>query len=237
MSDNPTIFAVPQADANNAPVVQAIPASTVPPEVAEYVGEGKKYSSVDDALKSVPHAQKFIDKLSVELEEAKKELEKRKTAEELLTQIKSGIPFDPTPQVASVTPESIARIVEQTITQKQQQVEASVNTKKVAEAFLTQYADKAESVYNSLAAESGLSVAMLNQLAATSPTAVLRMAGLTGGKGASQSASHSASSINTDALKPTDNTQNLSARVKAGASTKDLVNAWKIAGQKVNKPS
>ena len=41
--------------------------------------------------------------------------------------------------------------------------------------------------------------------------------------------------VNTDTLKPTSPDNGLSARVKPGASTKDIVNAWKIAGQKVGR--
>ena len=36
--------------------------SQLPTEVLDFVGDGKKYSSVEDALKSVPHAQKHIQK-------------------------------------------------------------------------------------------------------------------------------------------------------------------------------
>ena len=42
---------------NQQPVFQ------IPTEAAELVGDGKKYSSVEDALKSVPHAQKHIQTL------------------------------------------------------------------------------------------------------------------------------------------------------------------------------
>ncbi len=43
-----------QNQVNQQPVFQ------IPTEAAELVGDGKKYQSVEDALKSVPHAQKHI---------------------------------------------------------------------------------------------------------------------------------------------------------------------------------
>ena len=76
---------------NSAPQFQ------IPTEAVELVGEGKKYSSVEDALKSVPHAQKHIQTLESELATLKEELSKRKTTEELLDEIKSGIQPQATP--------------------------------------------------------------------------------------------------------------------------------------------
>ena len=46
----------------------------IPTEVQELVGEGKKYQSPEDALKSVPHAQQHIQTLESELAEIKEEL-------------------------------------------------------------------------------------------------------------------------------------------------------------------
>ena len=74
-----------QNQVNQQPVFQ------IPTEAAELVGDGKKYQSVEDALKSVPHAQKHIQTLESELASVKEELTKRRTTEELLDEIKSGV--------------------------------------------------------------------------------------------------------------------------------------------------
>ena len=58
--------------------------NAIPTELAEFVGEGKKYQTVEDALKSIPHAQSHIQKLEEEMKQAREELAKRKAAEELL---------------------------------------------------------------------------------------------------------------------------------------------------------
>ena len=68
-----------------------VPQFEIPTEASELVGSGKKYTSVEDALKSVPHAQKHIQTLESELATLKEELTKRRTTEELLDEIKSGI--------------------------------------------------------------------------------------------------------------------------------------------------
>ncbi len=84
--ENNSIFTPPETPAE--PI--SSPKIELPPEVLEFVGEGKKYSNPVDALKSVPHAQKHISTLEAELAQTKTELEKRRTAEELLNEIKSS---------------------------------------------------------------------------------------------------------------------------------------------------
>ena len=56
----------------------------IPTEAQDLVGEGKKYSSAEEALRSVPHAQQHIKTLEEEMAELKEELSKRKTTQELL---------------------------------------------------------------------------------------------------------------------------------------------------------
>jgi len=72
-------------------------------------------------------------------------------------------------------------------------------------------------------------------LSASSPDAVLKLSGL---EKRSQVIEKSSSTVNTEALAsaPKDKS-GLSARVKQGATTKDLVDAWKIAGEKAKQAS
>jgi len=65
----------------------------------------------------------------------------------------------------------------------------------------------------------------------TSPEAVLKLAGIK----KDQSVGKPSSSVNTEG-NFNSQTQELSARVPlVGATTKDVVNAWKIAGEKVKQ--
>jgi vacuolar-type H+-ATPase subunit I/STV1 len=225
-----TIF---EQSTNDVQENDATPQFTIPTEVVDFVGNGKKYQSVEDALKSVPHAQKHIQTLESELANLKEELTRRKTAEELLDEIKSGVLPEQTTQAVEFDQDRLTQIVEQTLTNKERQRLAQLNAKSVADKFTEQFGEKAEEVYNTIARESGLSVQDLNKLASTSPNAVLKLAGLT--KGATTS--KSSGTINTESLNANRTPEQLSARVPKGATTKDLVNAWKIAGEKVKQNS
>lgn len=210
---------------NQQPVFQ------IPTEAAELVGDGKKYSSVEDALKSVPHAQKHIQTLESELAAAREELAKRKTAEELLDEIKSGIQPQATPAGSEFDQDKLLQLVDQTLEQKERQRAAKTNAESVASKFTEKYGQKAEEVYNNVAKESGLTIQQLNSLAASSPKIVLKLAGLEGTS--APIAGKPTSTVNTETLGNKQDPNQLSARVKQGATTKDLVNAWKIAGEKV----
>ena len=64
------------------------------PDLSEWIGEGKKYKTQEDALKSVPHAQKHIQNLEesysslqAELEALRAEAQKREGMEEVLKRL------------------------------------------------------------------------------------------------------------------------------------------------------
>lgn len=205
------------------------PEFKIPTEALDFVGEGKKYKSAEDALKSVPHAQQHISTLEAELAQMKEELTKRRTAEELLDEIKSGIQPQQQTESVGIDQDRLMQMVNQTLEQKEKQTLAQKNASQVASKFTENFGSEAENVYNRIAKEAGLTVAQLNNLAATSPSAVLKLSGL---DSKPTTVSKPTGSVNTQAL---DNSkpQELSARVPKGASTKDLVSAWKAAGEKV----
>lgn len=215
------------------PPVISTPTSNIPPELSELVGEGKKYATPEAALASIPHAQRHILTLEQENASIKADLEKRKTTEQLLEEIKaSTTPQTPTNVPAGLDTATIAKLIEQTINQKETQKSNQENISTVTSTFKNKYGEKAEEFYINLAQESGMSVQYLNALAATSPKAVLKLAGLT------QSlppVSRTSGTINTDVMKPTEGEPE-TARVKQGASTKELVRAWRAAGVTVGKP-
>ena len=206
------------------------PEFKIPTEAMDFVGEGKKYKSAEDALRSVPHAQEHIKTLETELAQMKEELTRRKTAEELLDELKSGTQqTEVTPQVAEFDQDTIMSLVNQTIEQREKQSKAQQNASSVASKFTEQYGTKAEEVYNKIAQDAGLTVEQLNNLAATSPNVVLKLSGL---DAKSTPVGKTSSTVNTQALSQTKPTE-LSARVPKGASTKDMLAAWRAAGEKV----
>jgi len=211
--------------------VDTKPEFSIPTEALDVIGEGKKYKNVDDALRSVPHAQEHIKTLETEMAELKEELAKRKTTEELLDEVKSGFQPSPTTEASEINQDRIMELVNQGIQQRDKAAKAQANADQVAAKFTSQYGDKAQDAYNQLAKEAGLTTEQLNNLAATSPNVVLKLSGL---EKTPQPVMTSSSSVNTEALKQQP-TEELSARVPKGASTKDLLKAWNAAGEKVKK--
>lgn len=224
-------------DGVTAPEVVPATPSTValPTEVAELVGEGKKYRTAEDALKALPHAQGHIKTLEEEAKQLREELAKRKTAEELLEEFKVSGVLGGNRQEPAVTPSvDVEQVVASVLAKEKAQSTAKQNQETVVSAFTATFGDKTkgEEMYNKVAEESGLSVAALNQLAATSPEAVMRLAGIT--KKQETVPGKVQSTVNVQAFNDKPQGE-LSSRVKPGASTKDVVAAMRIAREKVIK--
>lgn len=208
---------------------------TLPPEVVEFVGSGKKYADVNVALQSIPHAQKHISTLESELAATKAELEKRRTAEELVEEFRKSGGAQPAIAAAPtnpLNPDVVVQLIQQTLENRESESKAKVNINAVTEAFFLAHGkEHAEQKYIELALASGMSVDTLNRLAAQAPSAVLKLAGLD--KAPAPAPARLASGVNTEGFsqKP----QELSARVGRATTTKDMVQAWRNAGEKVKQ--
>lgn len=147
----------------------------------------QKYNSVEDALKGASHAQTFIQQLQQEklemqrkLEELSgkqsKEAELERTVQELLSKVN-----DTSNQKQSITQEDIADLVNRTLTQRDTQKTAQENQTSVVNAATKAFGSKEEAgkKFVEAAQEAGLSVQEMEQLAAKSPKAVLKMMGVT----------------------------------------------------------
>lgn len=223
----------PTDDPNTNPATQT---SQIPQELVELVGEGKKYKTVDEALKSVPHAQTHIQKLEAELAAKNEALMKAKAIEDLLEEVKKTAPpviQPPSVQTQEVNPEDIVKTVDQVVERRLAIQEANrraqVNTTSVVNAFTKRFGDNSEKEYIKIAEESGLSIEALNRLAATSPAAVLKLAGIQETPEVNHTPGKTAGTVNTEAFRsqqPPGTTQ--SAKVQGG-KTSDLVSAWRAA--------
>lgn len=231
----PTVFTSATTDGTTVtPVVPPVTTS-VPQELQEFVGVGKKYATVEDALKSVPHAQKHISTVEQELAQLKEELTKRKTTEELLEELKaSGMQTTSTTadNKSTFTPEQIKQMINETLSATENQKTVKANTESVVAVFKEKFGDKAEEIFINIAKENDLSIQTLNSLAGTSPSAVLKLAGITK-KEQTTAFAKLKSDVNTETYKP-NTIQQSSARV-SGTGTKDLVDAWKRAGAIIGK--
>ena len=208
-----------QAPVVPEPVVTLQQAPVVPPELAEYVGAGKKYATIDEVYKAFPNAQKHISTLEEENRTIKEELAKRRTAEELLNDIQSRV----TPQSNgdTIPPKvdipDISSLVRQEVERVKIEESYKVNQKTVVDELTKVYGDKAREKYAALATELGVTKENLNQLALTSPTAFFKLAGIT-----PQSTTKSGTLTNDVNVNKFVSTQdNTSSRVPMNGSAKD----------------
>jgi hypothetical protein len=211
------------------PVVN--PIISIPPELNELVGEGKKYKTVEAAMAALPHAQTHISKLEQELATLREEVTKRRTTQELLDELKSGIPNGETAPHKEIDQDAVVKLVKQIVSQTETVKQHKSNTSTVVSAFKEAFGDKAEEQYNKIAAEAGMSVGVLNELAKTSPLAVIKLAGLNKPVNITGKVK---SDVNTETFR-TNSQEPLSAKVAKTNSTRDLVDAWRRAGEKVKQ--
>lgn len=154
---------------------------TIPPELAELVGEGKKYKTIEEAQRAIPHAQSHISTLEADNARMKEELTKRKTTEELLADIRNSSQTpEPTAQGVEVNKDVVSEIVKQQLAINTQETLQRDNTTLVVDTFINTYgADKAKEEFAKVAANNGMTVSQMEALVATTPKAVLNLAGIT----------------------------------------------------------
>lgn len=167
------------------------------------VGEGKPFKTEADLAKGKLEADTFIEQLKAEnanmrakLGEAEQASLKGATMAEILEAVRkstTGSPNDP-PDPSGEEPkdgnqsrlseDDVAQLVQRTLEKNQTAHKQKANYDKVREAFQSRYSDpdKARLQYKSVAAELGMSEAQLDEFAKTSPSIVLRAAGLEGAK-------------------------------------------------------
>jgi len=151
------------------------PQPEIPPELTELVGVGKKYSNLNEVYKAFPHAQQHIANLEEENKKIKEELEKRKSAEEVLADLQQNFTTNQ-PETKQVMPD-ISSLVRKELEKVATETQSKQNQNQVVTEFNTRFGEKAQEQFNKLAAELNVSVSNLNQLAATSPKALFKLAG------------------------------------------------------------
>ena len=198
------------------------------PEVAnELIGEGKKYESLDKALESLPHKEKHIQTLESELAELRKKLEASTSVEDALKKLTQGGQEQERQTSQPVDLNEIAQLVDQRLVEKERTQLQQNNVKTVVSKLTEQFGgkEKAEQVFMSKAEELGVDVGYLNDLAATSPKAVFA---LFGSDSAPKSSDNFAkSSVNSASFNSTPKQEKPTPRVMNGASTSDMVAAWR----------
>jgi len=208
------------------------PTVILPEEVQAFVGEGKKYATIEAALKSVPHAQTFIEEQKKQLEAQvtelnalKEELSKRKGMEEYLEALKNQSTGGQQ-QFTLASTVDIGSIVKEKLTEIEAAKIKESNLETVDATMKETYGEKAKEVFVQKATELNVSVEYLTSLAAKSPMAFFKVFGI---ENKTNKGMKSSGSVNTEGF--TSEQQKPSARIgnKVGASTADMVSAWKNA--------
>lgn len=219
MSDDNKVFDAPPNTNNGEP--PAPPAFQIPDPVKDFVGEGKKYATVEEALKSIPHAQKHIESLKQAADAAKAEAERLKAERETYeafmreqqNQNTNSAPLE-------LDPTQVENLVKRTLEQEKRDATAKANLLKVREDLTKRFGDKAGEIFNARGKELGVDI---NALAMTSPQAVLELF-----PKAKEADPNTSGSVNTAAL-PRFARPPEQKPVMFGSSTEDLVQAWRNA--------
>lgn len=139
-----------------------------------------KYKDVPTALSALQHSQSFIDQLKREkaeqdakLAQLQAELEKRQAVEDVVNRLSQPSSNAATTNTEVITPEQIAKIVQEQLQQTTAITQKEANLRKVNETLISRFGDKAGEVLKAKATELGMTVAELGELAQKTPQAVL----------------------------------------------------------------
>jgi hypothetical protein len=206
----------------------APPAVALPDEARELIGEGKKYGSVEAALKALPHAQSHISTLERELKELRETLAKERALSESMTVINGQAPVKP---ATSVFDESvISSVIDRKLQETAEKRLSDANVAEFKAAMSAKFGDKASEVWRAKATEIGVSTDFLTQLISKSATAGKELFGLK--NDTKPIPPTSGAKVNTTVLNNSQPTQPVKP-VMGGVKTADLVNAWRAAQAQV----
>lgn len=173
----------------------------------ELVGEGKKYASVEEAVKALAHSQHHITTLESETAKLREAQSQSKTIEDVMARLqekqkpsdddKGSDDKDPAAQKPT-DGEDVEATVKRLLEQQMNAQSASQNKKQVIDAMTKQFGAKAGEVWDKVEKELGVD---LDQMSASSPVATLKLLGVTGETTPSQTGA----SFNGDGKVPKDN--------------------------------
>lgn len=227
----------PQTPAQETPAAPQEPAQASSPspeslfadqlaQIRNEKGE-PKYRDANTALEALRHSQEYIPQLKSENETLKEkvarleaEAQERQRIEEQLERFASQRQ-DPAPQgEAGLTPEQVQQMLEQHLTQREQQSIAASNLQQVEQAAREKFGEKASEEIKRLAESNGMSLDEMRDYAAKHPKLVLSMFSTPTQRSSTPTGSYNVPPINspqpTEVAKP-------DRSMLAGASTKQVV--------------
>lgn len=179
------------------------------------VGEDKKFKSVEDLAKGKAESDKFIEQLQSELSGLREELDKRLTAEDVLTKIReenSANQSNGEPTSSSLSEDKVAELVKSTLESTRTEEQRQANIASVDQKLQEMYGDKANAELQKKAAELGVGVDFLASVAMQSPAAFFNTVGINANQQAG-GVQVSTSTVNTEVLAQ----QGEASQAKAGS--------------------
>jgi len=173
MPDNDTVFDKSSETAKDGGTAGT---DTLDTGASELVGEGKKYATVEEALKSIPHAQSHISTLESELSELRTKAAKGATMDEILAQLKERT-TQGTESPAPTGVDNLDERVEQVVSKMEAKGIAERNLQTVDTEIKALYGDKSREVYEGKIRSLGMSPEQGRDLAAASPKAFMEIFG------------------------------------------------------------
>lgn len=176
--------------------------------MAELVGEDKKYKTAEEAVRALAHANHHISTLEGETHSLREQVSQAKTIDDVMARLaanqnpegKDTGSDDQSQQPPKQDGEDVEATVKRLLEQQTSAQTANSNKQSVIDAMTKQFGTKAGEIWDGVEKELGVD---LEQMSASSPSAVLKLLGVTGGQAPQQSGS----SFNGDAAKPRDTEQ------------------------------
>jgi hypothetical protein len=191
-----------------------------------------KYKDTAEALNGLKHAQEYIPQLKGELSNKDRELEtlrnevlRLKTVEETVLKLTERQENAGNTNPAVFDEQKLADMISRTLSQKETEASQKANLSSVVSALQQSFGADAEKTFYSKAAEMGMTVAQINALAATSPSAALTLLGVKG-KVVPQEQKPQTSGVNTSGFQPQQETfvSRNTVSTSVGATSSELMN-------------
>jgi archaellum component FlaC len=188
----------------------------------------RKYNSVESALEALKHSQEYIPTLKDEKNTMSQELETLRSQQSKLDDLTSIVEklTAPKEELSNQTQDSlgeqdVAKLIQSVLNQNKAESTRETNTKSVTDALTGKFGTEADKEFYGKAAELGMTKEAFNDLAATSPKAVLSFFG---NVTQDTSITKGSQSLNHSFEKPTPSgkVDRAESSVMAGASTRDL---------------
>lgn len=197
----------------------------------------QKYADVPTALNSISHSQAHIAELTRKNKELEETLAKQEGMEQLLERIESTKQTNTEqPSVSGLSEADVASLVDRTLQQKEAVTKAQANETAVTSALIEKFGsrDTAVNQLGAKAAELGVDISFLQQMAQHSPKAVLDYFNTS----APSAPSPTGGGVNTEALNTNITPEEdplAAARAKLLGETSELSTKWRAAAPKISQ--